>query len=304
MCCAVHSGLGARFTLMTDGRRPAAALDVGEVRFRYEARAPEVLHGVSLRIEEGELVALIGQNGAGKTTLAKHFNGLLKPTGGSVRAMGTDTRTASVATLARTVGYVYQNPDHQIFAQKVRTEVAFGPRNLGLPPAEVDRRVAEALELVRLVDHADDFAFSLGRGQRQLLAVASVLAMRPPILVVDEPTTGLDLQGARGILDLLSEWNAGGRTIVVITHDMTLVAERVPRTIVVADGRIIADGPTRTVLSDAPLLARAFLRPPQVTRVARQLAEFGVSPNTMTVAELRAELLGLLERSTGDAGRL
>jgi cobalt transport protein ATP-binding subunit len=287
-----------------DGRRPAPAIDVQEVTFRYAPRAAEVLHGVSLRIEQGEFVALIGQNGAGKTTLAKHFNGLLKPTSGRVLAAGLDTRAASLATLSRVVGYVYQNPDHQIFAGKVHTEVAFGPRNLGLEQAEIETRVADALELVGLTDHADDYAFSLGRGQRQKLAVASVLAMQPPTLVVDEPTTGLDLQGSKSILDLLSRWNADGRTIVVITHDMTIVAERVPRTVVVGDGRILADGATRDVLSDAPLLAQAFLRPPQVTRVAQRLAEFGVSPNAMTVSELRAELVGLLRRSGQDAGRL
>jgi cobalt transport protein ATP-binding subunit len=289
---------------MDSVRGGTVAIDVEDVRFRYGPRAPEVLHGVSLRIEQGEFVALIGQNGAGKTTLAKHFNGLLKPTSGRVHANGIDTRTVGLATLARTVGYVYQNPDHQIFAQKVQTEVAFGPRNLGLNQAEIDSRVAEALELVGLSSHADDYAFSLGRGQRQKLAVASILAMQPPTLVVDEPTTGLDLQGSKGILDLLSRWNRDGRTIVVITHDMTIVAERVPRTVVVGDGRILADGPTRDVLSDAPLLAQAYLRPPQVTRVAQRLSEFGVSPNAMTVAELRAELVGVLQRSRQDAGRL
>jgi cobalt transport protein ATP-binding subunit len=281
---------------MVDGQHRAAAIEVESVSFRYAPRAPEVLHEVSLRIDQGEFVALIGQNGAGKTTLAKHFNGLLKPTGGRVRAMGIDTKTANIATLARTVGYVYQNPDHQIFAQRVRTEVAFGPRNLGLDQNEVERRVAEALALVGLSEHAEDYAFSLGRGQRQMLAVASVLAMRPPTLVVDEPTTGLDLKGARAILDLLSRWNSDGQTIVVITHDMALVAERVPRTVVVGDGRIIADGPTPDVLSDAELLASAFLRPPQVTRIAQRLAAFGVSPNTMTVPELRSQLIGLLRQ--------
>lgn len=284
---------------MDNGQGRDVAIEIEEVSFRYAPRAPEVLHEVSLRIDQGDFVALIGQNGAGKTTLAKHFNGLLKPTSGRVHAMGIDTKNANIATLARTVGYVYQNPDHQIFAQKVRTEVAFGPRNLGLDQDEVERRVVEALALVGLTEHADDYAFSLGRGQRQMLAVASVLAMRPPTLVVDEPTTGLDRKGARAILDLLSTWNANGQTIVVITHDMTLVAERVPRTVVVSGGRIIADGPTREVLSNADLLASAFLRPPQVTRIAQRLAAFGVSPTTMTVPELRSQLVGLLQSEAG-----
>src|SRR5437016_1739220 len=220
----------------------APAIEVDDVVFRYAPGTPDILRGVSLRIDRGDFVALIGQNGAGKTTLAKHFNGLLRPSAGAVRVLGTDAHTAGLADLARTVGYVYQNPDHQIFAQRVRAEVAFGPRNLGLLPADVDRRVDQALELVGLLEHAEDFAFSLGRGQRQKLAVASVLAMEPRVLVVDEPTTGLDQAGANGILDLLSRWNREGRTIVAITHDMSLVAERIPRTIVVTDGRILADG--------------------------------------------------------------
>jgi cobalt transport protein ATP-binding subunit len=268
----------------------APAIQVEDVVFRYAPGAPDILRGVTLRIGRGDFVALIGQNGAGKTTLAKHFNGLLRPSAGTVRVLGTDTRTAELANLARRVGYVYQNPDHQIFAQRVRSEVAFGPRNLGLSQAEVDARVAQALALVDLQEYADAFAFSLGRGQRQKLAVASVLAMEPQVLVVDEPTTGLDRPGARGILDLLSRWNADGRTIIVITHDMALVAERVPRTIVVNDGRILADGTTRDVLSDAALLRQAFLRPPQVTRVAQRLTSFGISPNVLTVEELRTQI--------------
>ena len=278
---------------MLDGQ---AAIEISDLVFRYVPSGPEVLRGVNVRVETGEFIALIGQNGAGKTTLAKHFNGLLKPSSGTVRVLGRDTRSAPVADLARTVGYVYQNPDHQIFAQRVRTEAAFGPRNLGLGQAEVDRRVDAALALVGLQDFADEFAFSLGRGQRQKLAVASVLAMEPPILVVDEPTTGLDQAGSRGILDLLSRWNAGGRTIVAITHDMTLVAERVPRTIVVNDGRILADGPTRQVLSDTALLRTAYLRPPQATRIAQRLSDLGVAADTLTVTELYTQMSRLLGR--------
>ena len=266
------------------------AIEVDDARFRYSASGPEVLHGVSLRVAKGEYLAMIGQNGGGKTTLAKLFNGLLKPTSGTVHTAGINTRDATVAELARTVGYVYQNPDHQIFAQKVRTEIAFGPRNLGLTAGEVTKRVDDALDLVGLREYEDAFAFSLGRGLRQKLAVASVLAMSPPVLVVDEPTTGLDLQGSRSILDLLSRWNADGRTIIVITHDISLVAERVPRTVIISGGNILADGPTRDVLSNADLLRKAFLRPPQVTRVAQRLQEFGIPPNVMTVQELRDEL--------------
>jgi cobalt transport protein ATP-binding subunit len=284
-----------------ESRLSPPAIEVSQLTFRYTVRAPDVLTGVQLSIGRGEFVALIGQNGAGKTTLAKHFNGLLKPTSGTVRVQGTDTRAASIADLARAVGYVYQNPDHQIFAQRVRTEVAFGPRNIGLPAADVEQRVDQALDLVGLRAQADDFSFSLGRGERQKLAVASVLAMEPPVLVVDEPTTGLDQPGARGILDLLSRWNRDGRTIVVITHDMTLVAERVPRTIVVGAGRVLADGPTRQVLSDAALLRQAYLRPPQVTRIAQRLAAYGIPPDVLSVAELHQAIAGRLRAARDTA---
>jgi energy-coupling factor transporter ATP-binding protein EcfA2 len=272
----------------------APAIEIDNVVFRYTPGGADILRGVNLRIDQGEFIALIGQNGAGKTTLAKLFNGLLRPSSGTVRVMGRDARTTPVADLARLVGYVYQNPDHQIFAQRVRAEAAFGPRNLGLSPEEVDRRVSGALALVGLDEQADEFAFSLGRGQRQKLAVASVLAMEPRILVVDEPTTGLDQAGARGILDLLSRWNAEGRTIVAITHDMNLVAERIPRTVVVNDGRILADGPTRRVLADAALLRTAYLRPPQVTRIAQQLTDLGLSPDALTVPELFSQIASRL----------
>jgi cobalt transport protein ATP-binding subunit len=276
---------------------PEPAIEVSDLVFRYTSGGADVLRGVNLRIERGDFVALVGQNGAGKTTLAKQFNGLLRPSAGSVKVLGRDTRSAPVADMARAVGYVYQNPDHQIFAQRVRAEAAFGPRNLGLTEAEVERRVEEALDLVGLREHADDFAFSLGRGQRQKLAVASVLAMEPPILVVDEPTTGLDQSGARGILDLLSRWNREGRTIVAITHDMSLVAERIPRTVVVSDGRILADGPTREVLTDAELLHTAFLRPPQATRIAQRLTDLGIRPDTLTVPELYSQIAARLEHA-------
>jgi energy-coupling factor transporter ATP-binding protein EcfA2 len=277
-----------------------ALIEVDSISYAYAPGLEPALRDVSMRIVAGEFVALVGQNGAGKTTLAKHFNGLLLPTAGSVRVGGQDTRAAGTRRLAATVGYCYQNPDHQIFSRTLRKEVAFGPTNLGLPPAQVARNVDEALRLVGLEDRADAYPFLLGRGERQRLAVASIIAMGSSILVVDEPTTGLDLQGIRSIMALLQRWNQeSGRTIVVITHDINVVAQYVPRTVVMARGRIVADGPTRSALTDWAALEAADVRPPQVTRVARRLARYGISPDVLTVEELAAEIRGRLAPGAG-----
>lgn len=278
-------------------------IDVSNVEYSYAPGLPKALRGVSLQVRRGEFVALVGQNGAGKTTLAKHFNGLFKSTTGSICIAGKDTRQLSISEIARQVGYCYQNPDHQIFNPTVAKEVAFGPRNLGLPAEQVDNKVRQALELVGLYDKKDQYPFLLGRGERQKLAVAAVLAMGSPVLVVDEPTTGLDLRGTRSIMDLLSRWNREeGRTIIIITHDMNVVAEYVPRTVVMAQGKIIADGATRSVLSDTEVLEKAFLKAPQVTRLAKALADPRVPPDTMTVDELFAALQRALASKTQTPG--
>lgn len=266
-------------------------IQVRDVFHQYEGNASPALDHVNLNINRGEFVAFIGQNGAGKTTLAKTFNGILTPSSGDVVVDGQPVRTVGLDVLARQVGYVYQNPDHQIFSNTVKEEVAFGPRNLGLPPAEIEQAVQHALELVEMQDQAEAYPFLLGRGQRQKIAVASVIAMGPPVLVVDEPTTGLDLRGSLNIMNLLRQWNEAGRTIIIITHDMNIVAEFAPRTVVMSRGRILADGPTRTVLTDQPLLTQAFLKPPQITRLAQSLNDqFGFPGDVLTVQEFYAHL--------------
>jgi len=273
------------------GEKADPVISVRDISYRNEGDTPPALDHVSLTIQAGEFVALVGQNGAGKTTLAKTFNGILMPTQGEVYVQGKETRAAGLDVLARIVGYVYQNPDHQIFSNTVRDEVAFGPRNLGLSPDEINRAVQQALELVGMQTEADTYPFMLGRGQRQKLAVASVIAMGSPVLVVDEPTTGLDLQGAQGIMHLLRQWNEDGRTIVIITHDMNIVAEYAQRTVVMARGHVLADGPTRSVLTQQAVLAQAFLKAPQVTRLAQSLdPRLGFPTDVLTVAEFQAAL--------------
>jgi energy-coupling factor transport system ATP-binding protein len=290
------------------------AIHVDDVSFAYAPEMPLALNQVSLDIRQGDFLALLGQNGAGKTTLAKTFNGLLQPTKGKVHIGGLEARNTSVSNFASRVGYCYQNPDHQIFNRTVYKEAAFGPANLGLQQKEVDERVDHALKLVGLADKKDAYPFLLGKGERQKLAVASVLSMGSPILVVDEPTTGLDMRGIRSIMSLLQQWNqVEGRTIVVITHDLHIVAEYIPRTVVMAKGQVVADGPTRSILSNEKLLAPAALKPPQITRVAQRLSQYGIPPDVMTVEEMMSYLRPILggvgamqtmQEGVSDASRL
>ncbi|RLE80807.1 MAG: hypothetical protein DRJ51_05120 [Thermoprotei archaeon] len=225
------------------------------------------LRGVDLKVFRGEFIAIIGANGSGKTTLVKHMVGILKPTKGRVTVLGKDTREASVSELALKVGYVYQNPDHQLFCTTVYDECAYALRNLGLPPQEIEERVEKVLERLGLKEFAGTPPYFLSKGQRQRLAVATVLAMKPEVIIVDEPTTGQDHVQSRSIMDLLKSLNDEGKTIVVITHDMRLVAEYAKRVLVMSKGKIIADGSVRSVLARLEDLDVSALTPPQITRL-------------------------------------
>jgi len=229
------------------------------------------LNNVTFNIKEGEFVAIIGQNGSGKTTLAKHFNGLLKPTSGQVFVKGKNTREMSVAEMAKTVGYVFQNPDQQIFAETVKQEVEFGPRNLGFMEEEISERVLEALKLVELDEYIDQSPFSLSKGEKQGLAVASIIAMGTEILVMDEPTTGRDYLQSKQIMDLLKQLNSSGVTIVFITHNMQLVAEYAKRVIVLKKGEVILDGSPERVFREIDILQSTYLKPPQITILSHEL---------------------------------
>lgn len=265
---------------------PTPLVAVEDLRFHYSGGV-EALRGVSLRLAPGEFVALVGTNGSGKSTLAKHLNGLLRPTAGRVLVAGRDTRTAETGELARTVGYVFQNPDHQIFLPSVEAEVAYGPRNLGIRGEALAARVAEALKRFGLTDLADRHPTLLGRGIRRRVALAAVYAMDPALLVLDEPTGGLDRGATVELMATLAELTAAGRTVLLITHDMRLVAEHAPRMVVLRAGRVLADGPTRAIMGDRALLAEAGLRPAPVPWLAAELAPLGVPP-ALTVEELAA----------------
>ncbi|BDG61320.1 ABC transporter ATP-binding protein [Caldinitratiruptor microaerophilus] len=245
-------------------------IEVRDLEHRY-ANGLLALAGVNLTIRSGEFVAVVGQNGSGKTTLVKHMNGLLSPTAGEVRVAGVSTAGQSVLQLGRTVGYVFQNPDHQIFAETVFDEVAFGPRNHGVTGAELRQRVTEALEAVGLAGREQEDPFAMTKGERQRVAVASVLATRPRVIILDEPTTGLDYREQRRMMDLVRRLSEAGHTILFVTHTMWVVAEYAHRTVVVRDGRIWMDGPTRQVMAREPELLEAHLRPPQLVRISNRL---------------------------------
>ncbi|MZP29234.1 ATP-binding cassette domain-containing protein [Heliobacterium undosum] len=260
----------------------------------------EALQGVDVTIGAGEMIAVIGRNGAGKTTLTKHCNGLLKPTAGTVLVGGQDTRNVPVARLARTVGYVFQNPDHMIFHETLFDEVAFGPRNLGLTGVDVTARVEAALSAVGLEGFRDSDPASLSRGQRKRAALAAVLAMETPVIIVDEPTGGQDYREARQIMAILQQLNRRGHTVLFITHDMDLVHEYAHRVLVLNDGRITLDAPPAELFRHEAALQAAGLRLPLAAELARRLAPFGVPTAVDSVDALAAAVARIARGCVGD----
>lgn len=263
------------------------------------------LDGVDLSVSEGEFIGLIGQNGSGKTTLAKCVAGLLKPTRGRILIYGRDTRNMRVKELATLVGYVFQNPDHQIFNSTVFDELAFGPRNLLLPEEDVKQRVLEAAKIVGLSkEYFDQSPFFLPKGLRQRVAIGSILALRPRILIIDEPTTGQDWRQSLEIMDFLKKLNEQGHTVIIITHEMEIVARYAKRTVVMSDGRIILDGPTSEVFFKSDILMRAFVRPPQIVRILNHLNLSDRLParEVLTPEELATAILKYLKNKTNRIG--
>ena len=230
----------------------------------YRQGGVRAVDGVDLRIRAGERVAIIGQNGSGKSTLVRHLNGLLRPTAGRVLVDGVDAASQTVARLAHTVGLVFQDPDRQIFAGSVRAEVEYGPRNLGLRAAELRAAVDQALAAVGLENEARTNPYDLGASRRKLLALASVLAMRTPVVVLDEPTTGQDELGVQRVTSVIERARDDGRTVITISHDMRFVAEGFERVVVMRAGRIVLDGlPEQVYRREAwDELASTYLEPP------------------------------------------
>jgi energy-coupling factor transporter ATP-binding protein EcfA2 len=268
------------------------AVLVQDVHLEYPPpRRIRALDGVSARFDVGAFVAIVGQNGSGKTSLARCISGFLKPSRGRVLIGDLDVQKLHPATRARHVGYVFQNPDHQLFKESVWDDVAFGLRNLRVPADQIDERVETTLRRLDLWTQRDRHPFRLSKGDRQRLAIAAIIVMRPGVLIVDEPTTGQDPARSREIMDLLTELNADGTTVVVITHVMELVAEYARQVLVLHGGRLLIEGTPREVFAQPEVLAVSRVSPPPVTRLALEL---GLEPLPITVAETRQIILDRL----------
>lgn len=250
-----------------EGADPVVCLE--GVGFSY-AGTGDGVSGVDMRVYPGELVGVIGQNGAGKTTLTKLLNGLLRPAEGRVLMAGMDTRTTPISTLAREVSTLFQNPDRQLCKNTVIDEVAFGPELHGIAREEALARAGRVVERFGLP--ADESPFVLSRGQRQMVALASVVVMDPRVVLLDEPTAGLDYRECMTVMDTVRELAERGCAVVMVCHDMEVVSDFAERVLVMADGRVVGRGPTEEVFAQDDLLARASLRAPEVARLSAALA--------------------------------
>ncbi len=245
-------------------------LRLENVSFTYPSGV-RALDNVDLSIESGELAAIVGENGAGKTTLVKLLNGLLRPTQGQVWVGDWNTNNHSTAELAARVGFLFQNPDEQLFERSVEREVAYGPRNLKLSAREQRQRVSTALKQTNLADRAKAHPYDLSQTDRKLVALAATLAMQTPVVVLDEPSIGQDASGRARIGRILQDLHTMGRTQLLISHDLDFCAEHAERVVVMADGHILADGPAEQVLAKTQVLKRAAVIPPQLVRLALSL---------------------------------
>lgn len=269
-------------------------IEVKGIHFTFPSGV-EALKGVSLSIRDGEFVAIMGQNGAGKTTLVKHFNGLLKPTKGDVVVDGVSTRKTSVAKLARNVGFVFQNPDHQLFCESVEEEISFGLRNFGFDETLTKKRVDWALNLLDLTEYSQSSPFLLSGGERKRVALASVLAWDPKTVVLDEPTIGQDHQQKEKLRQFIIQLNSQGKTVIVVTHDVEFVAESNPRVVLMTGGKIVADGMAEEILTNEALVTKASIVPPQITQIFIHLADLGLPTNVIDVYQARNVLRKCLE---------
>lgn len=248
-------------------------IECDSVRFGYgKTKDAELIHGISLSIEDGEFVALTGENGAGKSTFSKLLAGILKPSDGKISVNGIDTKKAKNSVLAKNTGFLFQNPDRQLCTYTVRDEIAFGQKALKTgTEEEISKRTEKIIE--RFGFNPDEAPFSLSRGQRQRLALASIIAVEPKVMILDEPTTGLDYKECMEIMSAVKELNKNGTTVIMVCHDMELVLDFAQRMIVLANGKIEADGKTLEIMRSKEILQKASLLPPQIIQIALELEE-------------------------------
>jgi energy-coupling factor transport system ATP-binding protein len=265
-------------------------IEAENVHYSYPSKV-EALKGVSITIKEGEFVAIMGQNGAGKSTFVKHFNGLLKPTVGSVRIDGVETTKSSVAALARNVGFVFQNPDHQLFSETVEEEISFALKNFGLESEIIEKRIDWALNLLSLTQYRKTSPFLLSGGERKRVALASVLAWDPQTLILDEPTIGQDHEQKEKLRQFIMQLQTQKKTVVIVTHDVEFVAECNPRVVLMKEGKIVADGEGKEILTDPEMLELSSIVLPQIAQVFSKLSDLGLPKDIIDIYEAKAILL-------------
>jgi energy-coupling factor transporter ATP-binding protein EcfA2 len=270
-------------TFIDDSPEIKPVLTTEKLWFSYGDRT--ALRDINLTISEGEFIAIMGRNASGKTTLVKHFNGLLKPSKGRVIADGIDTRQCSVAELSRHIGYVFQNPNDHLFADTVEEEVAFSLKNQGMDEAQIDKSVEQILNEFKLVLYRHTYPRYLSGGEKQRLALATVLVNRPKIIILDEPTRGMDYTLKKELVGFLEDYCRQGNTVIIVTHDVEIVAECANRVILLSEGRVAVDGRKREVLS------KALLFSPQINRLAQALSSYGIADTTLTVDEIIGQIV-------------
>lgn len=277
-------------------------IEFENVSASYDGELP-ILRDVGFRIPDGDFVAFVGTNGAGKSTTMRLVNGLLKPSSGQVLIDGVPTTQLRTSQLAAKVGFLFQNPDRQICCSTVREELLFGFRAQGRADAEAEAKVDAMIE--RFGFDGDAEPFLLNRGTRQLLALASIIVMEPPVVVLDEPTTGLDFRECAKVMNVIAELNARGTTVVMVCHDMEVVADYAKRVIAMTAGQVVADGETFAVLRDRDVLARTHLLPPQMVDVSLRLAEDGAvaAASPAALADTLDEMTDALAAAAGACER-
>lgn len=268
--------------------------ELRNIHFAYKKKAP-VIHDVSLTIHSGEFIGIVGRNGSGKTTLTRLMMGLLQPTAGKLIYQGNIIDNPTPAKMARYIGYVFQNPDRQIFHDTVAEEVAYGPKQLGYTPEEIQLFVQEALAQTGLLDLATAYPLSLSKGQKQRLTIASALAMQPKILILDEPTSGQDAREQKQLLELLLTLNAQGMTILLVTHDMELLSACAQKVFVMSKGHKVFDDSVTQLFHDIEPLKTWGLIQPAALRISQELADCKIE-QTSSIHRLSQELLTRLGR--------
>jgi energy-coupling factor transporter ATP-binding protein EcfA2 len=264
------------------GARAKPVLNVDKLWFSYGERA--VLRNVNLDIDRGEFIAIMGRNASGKTTLVKQFNGLLKPTRGRVRLEGADTSKSTAADLSRRVGYVFQNPNDHLFADSVEDEITFSLRNRGAEEKQIAEAVEKMLDEFELARYRKSYPRNLSGGEKQRVALASVLAAEPEIIVLDEPTRGMDYLLKKKLINYLDDYRRRDKTVIMVSHDVETIAECAQRVVLLSEGRVVVEGNKREVL------AKALLFSPQINRLAQALSGYGVADTTLTVSEMLEQI--------------